>query len=82
MLETIEISSIIISFNSDSVSLICVFFWSDIAGRLSPVSLGIANAECIVVPPMCIAETPVGAINSTVGRSGLLVVCLNVLIAV
>ena len=43
--DTIEISSIIISFKSDSAILICVFFWSDIGFRLSPDSLGIAYQE-------------------------------------
>ena len=44
MLQTIEILSIIISFSSDSNNLICILFWSDIAGGTSPVFLGIANA--------------------------------------
>ena len=78
MLETMEISSIIISFSSDIETLIWVFFWSDIVGRLSPVSLGIAKAVFTVVPSMFIAETPVGAIKSTVGSPGLVIVCLNV----
>ena len=43
--DTIEISSIIISFKSDSAVLICVFFWSDIGVILSPDSLGIAYQE-------------------------------------
>ena len=78
MLETMETSSIIMSFSSDSESLIWVFFWSDIAGRFSPASFGIANAVFIVFPSIFMAETPVGAINSTVGSSWLLVTCLNV----
>lgn len=61
LLETMEISSIMISFSSDNESLICVFFLSEIAGRLSPVSLGIARAVFTVVPPMFMAETPVRA---------------------
>ena len=43
--DTIEISSIIISFKSDNAILICVFFWSDIGVILSPNSLGIAYQE-------------------------------------
>ena len=43
--DTIESSSIIISFKSDSAILICVFFWSDIGVILSPDSLGIAYQE-------------------------------------
>ena len=43
--DTTEISSIIISFKSDRVILICVFFWSDIGVILSPDSLGIAYQE-------------------------------------
>ena len=43
--DTIESSSIIISFKSDSAILICVFFWSDIGVILSPNSLGIAYQE-------------------------------------
>ena len=43
--DTIESSSIIISFKSDSAVLICVFFWSDIGVILSPDSLGIAYQE-------------------------------------
>ena len=43
--DTIDSSSIIISFKSDSASLICVFFWSDIGVILSPYSLGIAYQE-------------------------------------
>ena len=58
MLQTIEILSIIISFSSDSNNLICVFFWSDIAGRTSPVFLGIANAVLMVVLSVFIAATP------------------------
>ena len=58
MLQTIEILSIIISFSSDSNNLICVFFWSDISGRTSPVFLGIANAVLMVVLSMFIAATP------------------------
>ena len=43
--DTIKISSIIISFKSDSAILICVFFWSDIGVILSLDSLGIAYQE-------------------------------------
>ena len=43
--DTIKISSIIISFKSDSAILICVFFWSDINVILSLDSLGIAYQE-------------------------------------
>ena len=43
--DTIKISSIIISFKSDSAILICVFFWSDIGVMLSLDSLGIAYQE-------------------------------------
>ena len=43
--DTTEISSIIISFKSDSAILICVFFWSNIGVILSPNSLGIAYQE-------------------------------------
>ena len=43
--DTIKITSIIISFKSDSAILICVFFWSDIGVILSPNSLGIAYQE-------------------------------------
>ena len=52
VLETMEISSIMISFSSDNESLICF---------LSPVSLGIGRAVFTVVPPMFMAETPVRA---------------------
>ena len=62
--------------------VVIVFFWSDIAGRLSPVSLGIARAVFIVVPSIFIAATPVGAMRRTVGNSGLIGGCLNVLTAV
>lgn len=65
--DTIEISSMIISFKFDRAILIYVLFWSDIGGRLSPASLGIAKAVCIVVPLILMAATPVGAINSTIG---------------
>lgn len=67
MFDTIEISSMIIKFNSESAILNCVLFWSDIWGSLSPDSFGIAKALCIVVPLILIAAMPVGAINSTVG---------------
>ena len=40
--DTIESSSIIISFKSDNAILICVFFWSGIGVILSPNSIGIA----------------------------------------
>ena len=43
--DTTEISSIIISFKSDSAVLICVFFWSNIGVILSSNSLGIAYQE-------------------------------------
>ena len=49
VIPTIEISSIIITFSSHSDNLICVLFWSDIAGRKSRVLLGIANAVLMVV---------------------------------
>ena len=58
MLQTIEILSIIISFSSDSNNFICVLFLSDIAGRTSPVFLGIANAVLMVVLSVFIAATP------------------------
>ena len=80
--DTIEISSMITSFKSDNAILICVLFWSDNGGRLSPDSLGIANAVCIVVPLMLIAATPVGAISKTVGFSGLVIPCLKVFVVV
>ena len=78
MLEIIEISSIIVSFSSDRETLICVFFWSDIERRLSPVSFGITKAVLTVVTPMFMTETPVSAINRTVGRLALPLACLNV----
>lgn len=53
------------------------FFKSDISGGLSPDSLGIANAVCIVVPLILMEATPVGAINKTVEFSGLLIPCLK-----
>ena len=74
MLETVETSSIVISFSSDNETLIWVFFWSGIAERFSPAPLGIANALFIVVPSIFMPETPVG----TAGSSGLPVTCLNV----
>ena len=43
--DTMESSLIIISFKSDSVILICVFFWSDIGVILSTDFLGIAYQE-------------------------------------
>ena len=45
----IETSSIIISFSCASDIRNRVFFWSDIAGSVSPTSLGIAKAELMVV---------------------------------
>ena len=36
--DTIEISSMITSLKSDSALVICVLFWSDNGGRLSPDS--------------------------------------------
>ena len=78
---TIDISSTIISFNSDRVNLNCVLFWSDILGAKSPDSLGIDKAVCIVVPLILIAATPVGAIKATVGLSGFIVPYLKVLTA-
>ena len=74
MLETMESSCIIIKFQFRH----WVFFSWDIAGRLSPASLGIAKAVFAVVPLMFMAETPVGAIKSTVGSARLVVVYLNV----
>lgn len=44
VLDTIEISWVIISFKSDNAILICVLFWSDMGGRLSPDSFGIVKA--------------------------------------
>ena len=82
MFPTIEISSIIISFSSENDSLNWVFFWSDIAGRLSLVCWGIARAVFIVVPLILIADTPVGAIKSSIGSSGFLQACRKVLAAV
>ena len=69
VLPIIEISSIIINLRSASNILIYVFFWSDIAEKLSLVSLGIAKVVFIVVPFILIAATLVGAINRTVGNS-------------
>ena len=82
MLPTMEISSMTISFSSDNDNLICVLFWSDIGGTLSPVSTGIARAVFIVVPSMLMAATPVGAIKRTVGNSGFMGACLNVFVTV
>ena len=82
MFDTSEISSMITSFKSDSAILIYVLFWSDKGGRLSPDSLGVANAVCIVVPLMLIAATPVGAISKTLGFSGLVIACLKVFVMV
>ena len=82
MLPNIEISSTIINLRPASNILICVFFWSDIAGRLSVVSLGIAEAVFIVVPFMLITATPVGAIKRTVGNSGFIGGCLKVFLTV
>ena len=79
---TIDISSTIISFNSDRVNLNCVLFWSDILGAESPDSFGIDKAVCIVVPLILIAATPVGAIKATVGLSEFIVPYLKVLTAV
>ena len=71
MLPTIEISSIIIiTFSLHSDNLICVLFWSNIAGRKSPVFLDIANALLMVVPSKFIAVTPVDAASKTAGFSG------------
>ena len=47
---TIDISSTIISFNSDRVNLNCLLCWSDVGGAKSPDSFGIDKAVCIVVP--------------------------------
>ena len=57
MFETIDISSIMISFNSAKDNLICVRLWSDIAGTLFPHSLGIARAVFTVVPLIFMAAT-------------------------
>ena len=78
MLPTIKISSIIITFSSHSDNLICILFWSDIAGRTSPVLLGIANAVLMIVPSMFIAATPVDAAHAskTVGFPGFIGACL------
>ena len=43
--DTMESSLIVISFKSDSVILICDFFWSDIGVILSTDFLGIAYQE-------------------------------------
>ena len=47
-----------------------------IAGRTSPVFLGIANAVLMVVPSMFIAATPVDAASKAVGFSGFVGACL------
>jgi len=41
-----------------------------IAGRTSPVFLGIANVVLMVVPSMCIAATPVDVASKAIGFSG------------
>lgn len=82
MFDTIEISSMIISFKSDNVILICVLFGSDIDGRISPDSFGIAKAVCILVPLILIEAIPVGAIRNTIGFSGLVTTLLKVFVAV
>lgn len=46
-------------------------------GGRSPDFFGIAKAVCIVVPLILIEATPVGAINNTVGFSGLVIPCLK-----
>ena len=59
MLATIDILSVMINLRSASDDiLICVFFWPDIAGKSSPVSLGIAKAVFIVVPSILLAALP------------------------
>ena len=70
MFETIEISSIIITFSSASDILSCVLFWSDNGRRLSPTSLGMARPVLMVVASIFTAATPVGAIIKRVGISG------------
>lgn len=47
-----------------------------IAGRTSPVFLGIASAVLMVVPSMFIAATPVDAASKAVGFSGFVGACL------
>ena len=78
----IDISSTIIIFNSDKVNLNYVLFWSDIGSTKSPDSLGIDKAVCIVGLLMLMAATQVGAIEATVGLSGIIVPYLKVLTAV
>ena len=72
----IEILSIINSLSSDSNNLICVLFWSDIAGRTSPEFFCIADAVFMVVPPMFIAA------SKTVGFSRFIGAYLYVFVAV
>ena len=55
-----------------------VFFFGQtlIAGRTSPVFLGIANAVLKVIPSMFIVATPVDAASKAVGFSGFIGSCL------
>ena len=83
MFATIETSSIIISFSSDSDNLICVLFWSDIVGRTLLVFLGIAKL-CLQLYHQCLVLLllQVGAAGKTVGFSGLIGAYLKVLTTV
>ena len=65
-LETIDISSIIITFNSDNLFLNKDLILSLKGGRFLPKQLtGILRPVWIVVPPIFMAETPVGAKRRT-----------------
>ena len=63
------------SLASARIVVISFVFFSGqtlIAGRTSPVFLGIANAVLMVVPSMFIATTPVDVASKAIGFSGLI----------
>ena len=70
---TMDISSIITSFNSDNMTLICFFFLVWHSRYMITSYFWNARSVLIAVPSIFIAGTPVGAIRGTVGNSGLIV---------
>ena len=68
--KTIDISSMIIALTSDSSILKLHLLLSDNFGIFKPrASTGIPKVECIVVPFIFTAATPVGASKRTFGFS-------------
>ena len=70
-LDTTDTSSITRSFKFDNFVLNTLFLSSDSGPTCSPkIFLEIAKPEFMVLPPMFIAATPVGASGRTDGLSG------------